>query len=233
MLEAVSLAGHLQLGKLIYLYDANNVTLDGPLSLVMSEDVGSRFAACGWQVIKVENGDKDLAAIDGAINAAKSDGDRPSIIIVRTTIGYGSPKKAGLAASHGSPLGEAEVAATKTALGWDPAAKFLVPDNVKKHFGEAVHKGEVSHAKWREKFAAYKTAHPELALELSAAINNELPAGWDAALPTFKDATATRSASRPLIGASARSTETRIVPWPLQASTALRSTLLSARCRAS
>ncbi len=208
VLEAASLAGHLQLGKLIYLYDANNVTLDGPLSLVMSEDVGSRFAACGWQVIKVENGDKDLAAIDGAINAAKSDGDRPSIIIVKTTIGYGSPKKAGLAAAHGSPLGDAEVAATKTALGWDPDAKFLVPENVKKHLGDAVHKGEVTHAKWRDRFAAYKTAHPELAAQLELSIKNELPAGWDAALPTFKDATATRSASGKVLAALAAK-----IPW--------------------
>ena len=208
VLEAVSLAGHLQLGKLIYLYDANNVTLDGPLSLTMSEDVGARFAACGWQVIRVENGDKDLAAIDAAINAAKSDGDRPSIIIVKTTIGYGSPKKAGTSSAHGSPLGDAEVAATKTALGWDPDAKFLVPDLVKKHMGEAIHKGEVAHAKWRERFAAYKTAHPELGAQLETSIKNELPAGWDSELPTFKDATATRSASGKILGALATK-----IPW--------------------
>src|SRR5580765_8443804 len=134
--EAASLAGHLGLGKLLYLYDANQVTLDGPLSLVMSEDVGARYAACGWHVQHVENGDFDLAALDAAITAAKAETERPSIIVIRTTIGYGSPKKAGTSSAHGSPLGEAEVAATKKALGWDPAAQFLVPDEVRAHLAE-------------------------------------------------------------------------------------------------
>jgi transketolase len=208
VLEAASLAGHLGLGKLIYLYDANNVTLDGPLSLVMSEDVGARFAACGWQVIKVENGDKDLAAIDAAITAAKADLDRPTIIVVRTTIGFGSPKKAGTAAAHGSPLGEAEVAATKQALGWDPSHTFYVPDAARSHLNEAVHKGEVAHGKWRERFAAYKAAHPELAAQLETAIEGKLPAGWDAALPSFKDPIATRVASGKVLTAIAAK-----VPW--------------------
>jgi transketolase len=208
VLEAASLAGHLGLGKLIYLYDANNVTLDGPLSLVMSEDVGARFAACGWQVLHVENGDKDLAAIDSAIGSAKADLDRPSIIVVRTTIGYGSPKKAGLSAAHGSPLGEAEVAATKTALGWDPKATFFVPDAARAHLGEAVHKGEVAHGKWRERLGAYKAAHPELAAQLEGAIKGELPAGWDAGIPAFKDPIATRVASGKILGAIAAK-----VPW--------------------
>ncbi len=208
VLEAASLAGHLQLGKLIYLYDANNVTLDGPLNLVMSEDVGARFAACGWHVLKVEAGDTDLAAIDAAITAAKAETTKPSIIVVTTTIGYGSPKKAGLAAAHGSPLGDAEVAATKTALGWDPNAKFLVPDQARAHLGEAVHKGEVAHAKWRERFAAYKAAHPELAAQLELSIKNELPAGWDVGLPTFKDPIATRVASGKVLTALAAK-----IPW--------------------
>jgi transketolase len=208
VLEAVSLAGHLGLGKLIYLYDANNVTLDGPLSLTMSEDVGARFAACGWQVLRVEDGDKDVSSIDAALHAAKSDRDRPSIIIVKTTIGYGSPKKAGSSSSHGSPLGDAEVAATKTALGWDPTAKFHVPEDVKKHMGEAVSRGEVAHAKWRQAFAAYQTAHPELAAQLELSIKGELPAGWDANLPTFKDPVATRVASGKILSALAAK-----VPW--------------------
>ncbi len=207
-LEAVSLAGHLQLGKLIYLYDANNVTLDGPLELVMSEDVGARFAACGWHVQHVEAGDTDLEAIDAAITAAKAETTKPSIIVVTTTIGYGSPKKAGLAAAHGSPLGDAEVAATKTALGWDPDAKFLVPDPVRAHLGEAVHKGEAAHAKWRERFPAYKAAHPELAAQLELSIKGELPAGWDTGLPVFKDPIATRVASGKILTALATK-----IPW--------------------
>src|SRR5262249_25433326 len=116
--EASSLAGHLGLGKLLFLYDANRVTLDGPLDDSMSEDVGARYAAYGWHVQHVENGNADLAALDAAINAAKAETERPSIIVIRTTIGFGSPKKAGTSSAHGSPLGEAEVAATKKALGW-------------------------------------------------------------------------------------------------------------------
>ena len=207
--EAASLAGHLKLGKLIYLYDANRVTLDGPLSLVMSEDVGARYAACGWHVQHVENGDTDLASIDAAIGIAQNDSDRPSIIIVRTTIGYGSPKKAGTCSAHGSPLGESEVAATKVALGWDPAAKFFVPEQVRAHLGEAVRNGAATHAAWREQLAAYKLAHPELALQLDLAVRGELPAGWDTELPKFAGAAvATRNASGKILGAIAAK-----VPW--------------------
>jgi transketolase len=208
--EAASIAGHLGLGKLIYLYDANQVTLDGPLSLVMSEDVGARYAACGWHVQFVENGDKDTGSIDGAIQAARSEGDRPSIIIVRTTIGYGSPKKAGTSSAHGSPLGDAEVAATKQALGWDPNAKFLIPDEVRAHMSEGPRRGAAAHAAWRENFAAYKTAHPDLAAQLELAIAGKLPDGWDADLPSFSGATATRSASGKIMNALAAK-----VPWLL------------------
>jgi transketolase len=207
--EAASLAGHLGLGKLIYLYDANHVTLDGPLSLVMSEDVGARYAACGWHVQHVEHGDTDLDAIDAAIRAAKAETESPSIIIVRTTIGYGSPKKAGTSSAHGSPLGDAEVAATKTALGWDPAAKFLVPDAVRDHLGKAVEQGAAAHAAWSARLAAYKLAHPDLAAQLDTAMRGELPAGWNAELPTFKDAAiATRSASGKIMAALSAK-----VPW--------------------
>jgi transketolase len=206
--EAASLAGHLKLGKLIYLYDANHVTLDGPLSLIMSEDVGLRYEACGWHVQHVANGDTDLAAIGAAITAAQHETARPSIIIIRTTIGFGSPKKAGTSSAHGSPLGDAEVAATKQALGWDPAAKFLVPEPVKQHLAETVKKGAAAHAAWRERFAAYKLAHPELAMQLELAIRNELPAGWDAELPAFTGAVATRIASGKVLAALAAK-----VPW--------------------
>ena len=209
--EAASIAGHLGLGKLIYLYDANQITLDGPLSLSMSEDVGKRYEAYGWHVLHVRDGDTDIATIDATIRAAKAERDKPSIIIVRTTIGYGSPKKAGTSSAHGSPLGDAEIAATKTALGWDPTAKFHIPAEVSAHTGEAVKRGAASHAAWREKLAAYKLAFPELAMELDLAVRGELPAGWDTHLPTWQPgspALATRSASGKVMGALAAK-----VPW--------------------
>ena len=206
--EASSIAGHLQLGKLLYLYDANHVTLDGPLSLIMSEDVGARYAACGWHVQHVEHGDRDLAALDAAITAAKAETTRPSIIVINTTIGFGSPKKAGTSGAHGSPLGEAEVAATKTALGWDPQKQFFVPDEVRTHMGEGIKRGAAAHAAWRERFATYKAAHPDLAMQLELAIRGELPAGWDQGLPAFSGATATRSASGKVMAALAAK-----IPW--------------------
>jgi transketolase len=210
--EAASIAGHLGLAKLIYLYDANHVTLDGPLSLSMSEDVGARYAACGWHVQFVENGDKDIAAIDAAIQSAKADGDRPSIIIVRTTIGYGSPKKAGTSAAHGSPLGDAEIAATKQALGWDPSAKFHVPDEVRAHMSEGPRRGAGAHAEWRERFTAYKAAHAELAAQFELALDGRLPQGWDADLPSFSGngGIATRAASGKIMNALAAR-----IPWLL------------------
>jgi transketolase len=162
-------------------------------------------------VIHVENGDTDLEALDAAIRAAKDDTTRPSILVIRTTIGYGSPKKAGTSSAHGSPLGDSEVAATKVALGWDPAAKFLVPDEVKQHMGEAVKRGAAAHEVWREKLAAYKLAFPELATELDLAARGSLPAGWDASLPAFAiggPAIATRSASGKVMAELAKK-----IPW--------------------
>jgi len=210
--EAASLAGHLGLGKLIYLYDANEVTLDGPLSLVMSEEVGARYAACGWQVLHVGDGDRDVAALDRAIAEAKADPARPSIIVVRTTIGFGSPKKAGTSAAHGSPLGPDEVAATKRALGWDPEAKFLVPDAARTHAAEAGARGAAAHAEWRGRLEAWRAAHPELGAAWDACLAGELPAGWDAGLPSWKDGDklATRSASGKIMQKLAAA-----IPWLL------------------
>ncbi len=208
VLEAASLAGHLGLGKLTFLYDANHITLDGPLSLVMSEDVGARFAACGWHVQHVPEGNTDLDGIDAAIAAAKAETQKPSLIVINTTIGFGSPKKAGTSSAHGSPLGADEVAATKKALGWDPAKQFFVPDEARAHLGEAVAKGETAHAAWRTRFAAYEKAHPTLAAQLKAAIAGELPDGWDAELPTFDKPIATRSAAGKVLGALAAK-----IPW--------------------
>jgi len=209
--EAASLAGHLGLGKLTYLYDANQVTLDGPLSLIMDEDVGARYAACGWHVQHVANGDSDLGALDAAIAAAKAETARPSIIVIRTTIGFGSPKKAGKSSAHGSPLGDAEVAATKQALGWDPEAFFLVPDEVRAHMAEGGKRGASAHAEWDARLAAYRTAHPDLAAQLDLAIRGELPAGWDHGLPEAaygSKAVATRSSSGTVMAALSGK-----IPW--------------------
>jgi transketolase len=195
--EAASLAGHLGLGKLICLWDDNRITLDGPASLSMSEDVGARYAAMGWQVLRVDDGDRDLAAIDRAIAAAKADTARPSLICVRTTIGFGSPKKAGTSSAHGSPLGGDEVAATKRALGWDPAHSFVVPDDVRAHMGAIAARGAVARAAWEQRLAAWRAAYPELAAQYDQAQRGELPAGWSDALPTWKagESVATRVAS--------------------------------------
>jgi transketolase len=208
--EAASIAGHLGLGKLIYLYDANHVTLDGPLSLSMSEDVGARYEAYGFHVQHVENGDTDLAALDTAIANAKAETARPSMIVIKTTIGYGSPKKAGKSAAHGSPLGEDEIVATKKALGWDPEKKFYIPQEVVAHMAEAGKRGAPAHAQWREKFAAYKAAHGELAAQLEQAIRGELPAGWDANMPAFPadKPLATRAASGKVMASLSAN-----IPW--------------------
>lgn len=208
--EAASLAGHLGLGKLICLYDDNQITLDGPASLAMSEDVAARYAAMGWQVLRVADGDHDVAALDRAIAEAKADTARPSLICVRTTIGFGSPKKAGTSGAHGSPLGKDEVAATKRALGWDPDAHFLVPDEARAHFGAIRARGQAAHAAWRARFEAWRAAHPELATAWDQCMKGELPAGWDAALPTWKDgeSLATRTASGKIMVALAGK-----VPW--------------------
>ncbi|MEZ4404353.1 MAG: transketolase [Kofleriaceae bacterium] len=195
--EAASLAGHLGLGKLICLWDDNHVTLDGPAGLTMSEDVGARYAAMGWQVLRVDDGDHDVDAIDRAIAEAKADTARPTLICVRTTIGFGSPKKAGTSSAHGSPLGADEVKATKLALGWDPAAQFLVPDEVRAHTAAVGARGAAARADWELRFAAWRAAFPELAAQYDVAARGELPAGWADGMPQWKagDALATRVAS--------------------------------------
>jgi transketolase len=194
--EAGSLAGHLRLGKLLYLYDANDVTLDGPASMSFSEDVCARYAAYGWHVQRVEDGNRDLDGIDRAIRAAQAETARPSLILVHTTIGFGSPKKAGTAEAHGSPLGVDEVAATKRALGWDPARQFYVPDEVRSHIGQAVERARGERAGWDQKMAAYRAEHADAARELDSWLAGELPEGWDRDLPRFAagESVATRTA---------------------------------------
>ena len=184
--EAASLAGHLGLGKLIYLYDANDITLDGPTSMAFTEDVCARYQAYGWQVIKVDNGDTDLAAIDAAISEAKADGDRPSLIWIHTTIGFGSPNKAGSEKSHGSPLGTDEVAATKLALGWPADKMFSVPAEVRKHTGNSGVRGRQAHAEWNKQIDQVRTNDPGAVDSLFARFRGELPSGWAEDLPVFE-----------------------------------------------
>jgi len=184
--EAASLAGHLKLGKLIVLYDSNDISLDGELSLSFSENVAKRFESYNWQVLRVEDGN-DLAAIGRAVAEAQADKTRPTLIEVKTIIGYGSPNKAGKgghAGPHGSPLGAEEARLTKEAYGW-PHPEFHVPEEVRAHFAEVKRRGEAAYAEWEAMFAKYKEAYPELARQLELATARKLPEGWDAALPQY------------------------------------------------
>jgi transketolase len=184
--EAGSMAGHLRLGKLVYLYDANDVTLDGPTSLTFTgEDVCARYAAYGWQVLRVEDGNADLDGIDRAIASALADTERPSLIWVHTTIGFGSPNKAGTAEAHGSPLGESEVALAKRALGWTAEQPFQVPDEVLAHTAAIGARNRAAREEWERAVAAHAAEHAELAREWKRVLAGELPDGWDRDLPSF------------------------------------------------
>ncbi len=194
--EAASLAGHLQLGKLIVFYDSNDVTLDGPAQVSMSEDVGARYSAYGWQVLSVANGDTDISAIDSAISEAKEESGRPTLIIVKTTIGFGSPKKAGTSAAHGSPLGVEEVAATKRALGWPESPPFYVPNEVRAHFlkAEKANRGRRLH--WEELLSRYRRANPQLGAELDRVLAGKVPSAVHSLAPPITSAPIeTRSAA--------------------------------------
>ena len=197
--EAASLAGHLRLGKLVYLYDDNHIQLDGPTSMAFDEDVLARFDAYHWHTQRVEDGN-DVAAIDAAITAAKAD-ERPSLIAVRTHIGYGAPTKHDSSKSHGSALGEDEVRGAKEFYGWDPDRHFLVPDEALAHFREAVPTGERLVAEWRQQLARYTAAYPAQAAEFERRFAGRLPQGWDRGLKTYAttDALATRQASQQAI----------------------------------
>lgn len=205
--EAASLAGHLQLGKLVVLYDSNDISLDGELNLSFSENVKARFEGYNWHYSRVEDGN-DLAAIEQAVLAAKND-PRPSLIEVKTVIGYGSPNKAGKGGHvgpHGSPLGVDEVVLTKKAYEWPEDQHFHVPAEVRAHFADLKAQGDQAQAAWNELFAKYEQAHPELAKQFKAAVAGELPEGWDADLPTYSPADkgiGTRNASGNAINAFA------------------------------
>jgi transketolase len=210
--EAASLAGHLGLGKLIYLYDANDVTLDGPAAMHFSENVAARYTALGWHVQTVENGDTDLGAIDAALTRAEVQMQRPSLVVVKTTIGYGSPKKAGSSAAHGAPLGTDEVAATKAALGWTATEPFTVPAEVRTRFAEAAARGRALRRGWIDRFGAWAQDAPDRASAWEMAFSGVLPDGFDTDLPEYtdQDGLATRTAGGKALGALAAR-----VPWLL------------------
>jgi transketolase len=203
--EAASLAGHLGLGKLIYLYDDNHVTIEGSTDLAFTEDVAARFEAYGWQVLTVADGN-DVVAVDKAIAAARAETGKPSLIKVRTTIGYGSPHKAGTAECHGAPLGAEEAKLTKEALGWPADSSFLVPQEVTEFYATAAAKGKAAHAEWTALLARYRETFPQLAEEWEEAVSGRLPAGWIDGLPAFSagEKVATRAASGKVLNAIAK-----------------------------
>ena len=181
--EAASLAGHLSLGRLIYLYDDNHISIDGSTDLAFTEDRAARFEAYNWHVQKIADGN-DVEAIDAAIQAAKKD-PRPSLILCRTIIGYGAPDKQGTSKAHGEPLGEEELKLAKENLGWPVEPKFHIPDDALAHFREAVERGRKLEDEWKEKFAAYQRLYLEKGGELKRRLDGKLPADWDVDLPVF------------------------------------------------
>ncbi len=182
--EAASLAGHWQLGKLIYLYDDNHISLAGATDLTYTDDVTRRFEAYGWQVLMVDDGN-DLAAIEAALSTARLDTRRPTLIRVHTIIGFGAPHKQNTFEAHGSPLGPDEVKAAKENLGWPVEPPFYLPGEALEHFREAIENGKAQQAEWQKRFNAYADAYPQLALELARSLRGDLPDGWNKDLPAF------------------------------------------------
>ena len=203
--EAASLAGHLELGNIIYLYDDNKISIEGSTDIAFNEDVNKRFESYGWHVQYVDDVN-DIHALQLAIANAKAETQKPSLIRVRSLIAYGSPNKSGTAGSHGSPLGADEIKLVKEFFGFDPEKSFDVSDDVLKYYHEIGAKGITKEEKWNKTFSEYKAKFPELAAEFEAAFKGELPKGWDADLPVFKaDAgkMATRQASGKVLNAIA------------------------------
>ncbi|WP_026369990.1 transketolase [Kallotenue papyrolyticum] len=200
--EAASLAGHLKLGRLIYLYDDNHVTIDGPTDLTYSDDVARRFEAYGWHVQRVDG--HDMPAVADAIAAAQRESERPSLIICRTIIGYGMPNRQGTAKAHSDPPGEEEVRLAKERLGLPPDRTFYIPDDVRDYLRAAGARGAERQRAWEQLFARYRQAYPELAAEWDTMWRTTPPAGWDAELPRFDPdpkGVATRAASGKVIEA--------------------------------
>ncbi|MBW1722746.1 MAG: transketolase [Deltaproteobacteria bacterium] len=205
--EAASLAGHLGLGNLIYLYDDNRITIDGGTDLTFTEDREGRFKAYGWHVLRVEDGN-DLQAIENALSAALEETERPSLIAVRTHIGFGSPNKQDTSSAHGEPLGTDELRLTKQNLGWPLEPECYIPEEVLRHFRDALPKGRAWEEEWNSRFETYRNAHPDLAEEWTRWTRGELPEGWEKVIPAFPadpKGIATRAASGVVLNALAQS----------------------------
>ena len=183
--EAASLAGHLRLDNLCWIYDNNHITIEGNTSLAFTEDVAERFLGYGWHVLRIGDAN-DIGLIETALDTFRATKGRPTFIILDSHIGYGAPHKHDTAAAHGEPLGEAEVRLAKRFYGWPEEAKFLVPDAVRKHFADGVGaRGAEARRRWTDLFAAYEGKHPKLATEIGQMQRRELPDGWDRDLPVF------------------------------------------------
>ncbi len=211
--EAASLAGHLKLSNLCWIYDDNTITIEGHTSLAFSEDVAARFVSYGWNVVKLDDVN-DLDGLRRAIETFQKTSDRPTLVKVRSVIGFGSPNKANSHDAHGAPLGDEEIRLTKAAYGWPENEKFLVPAEVVEHFRQGIGaRGPKRYAEWQAKFADYKRQHAELAAELECMERGELPKGWDADIPAFPaDAKgmASRASSGKVLNQVAKN-----VPWLL------------------
>jgi transketolase len=211
--EAASLAGHLKLCRLCWIYDCNRISIEGPTDITFTENVGARFAACGWQVLQVADAN-DIEATALALKTFEGTDDRPTLIIVHSHIGYGAPHKQDSAEAHGEPLGAEEARGAKRFYGFDPDASFAVPDGVREHFGAHLGlRGAGAHEAWRANFAAYRVQYPDLAAQIDQMQRRELPEDWDAVLPVFEpDAKglATRDASGRVLNAIAAH-----LPWLL------------------
>ena len=204
--EAASFAGHMRLHKLIGFYDDNHITIDGRTDLTFSDDTAMRFEGYGWHVQRVLDGN-DLEALDRAIEAAKAETERPSLIIVRTIIGYGSPNKSDTAKAHGEPLGEEEIRLTKESLGWPSTEPFFVPEEALAHWRTALERGAKLQEEWQARRDAYVAAHPELWRALERRLDGTLPEAWDAELPVFTKENgniASRAASGRVLAAIAK-----------------------------
>lgn len=209
--EAASLAGHLELGNIIYIYDDNHISIEGDTDITFNEDVAKRFEAYGWHV-QVVNDANDVHALSNAINNAKVETSKPSLIKVRSHIAYGSPNKVDTAGAHGSPLGADELKLVKQFFGFDPEQSFIVPDEVLNYYHKCGEKGAGTEQKWNDLYKAYKEKFPELAAEYEQAVSGELPKGWDENLPVFKPEgkMATRQASGKVLNAIAAKLPTLI-----------------------
>ncbi|MEM8864894.1 MAG: transketolase [Planctomycetota bacterium] len=209
--EAASLAGHLKLSNLCWIYDDNNITIEGETDLAFSEDVGKRFEGLGWNVLRVDDAN-DLKALQQAIDEFKACEDKPTLVIAKSVIGYGSPNKAGKEEAHGAPLGEDEIRLTKETYGWPADEKFLVPDEVPAHYQETLgERGAAASAAWKSMYAKYSKEHAEHAAQLDALFAGKLPDGWDADLPVH-EANAKGDATRNS-GGKALNAVAKNLPW--------------------